>query len=116
MSRNEINENTPPLLIAGLTCLFCMPIVFLTTRPVIWLSTAPWVAWLLGSFFIVVPLVVTFIVLYRSAWHDELPQARRIISVVLSSFVILVADVLLVGAVLVIGCLIAGLSRVMGGN
>lgn len=116
MSRNEINENTPPLLMAGLTCLLCMPVVFLTTRPVIWLSNAPWVAWLLSSFFIVVPLLATFIVLYRSAWHDDLPQVRRIISVVLSSCAIFVADVLLVGAVLIIGCLIAGLSRVMGGN
>ena len=116
MSRNELNENTPPLLIAGLTCLLCMPVVLLTTRPVIWLSNAPWVTWLLGSFFIAVPLVVTFVVLYRSAWHNDVPQVRRVISVVLSSCVIFVADVLLVGAVLVIGCLIAGLSRVMGGN
>ncbi|HTV40924.1 MAG TPA: hypothetical protein VMF08_10130 [Candidatus Sulfotelmatobacter sp.] len=116
MSRNEINDNKPPLLTAGLMCLVCVPVLFLTTRPVVWLSNGPWVAWLLGGSFIIVPLAVTFIVLYRSAWHDDRPQVRRIISVAVSSCIIFVADLLLVAAVIIVGCLIAGLSRVMGGN
>jgi hypothetical protein len=116
MSRNEINENASPLLIAGLACLLCMPVVYLVTRPVIWLSSAQWVPWLLASIFLMAPFSVAFMVLYRCAWHEEQPRVRRILTVIVSACIIVGLDLLLMGAFAIVGGFIAGSSRVMGGN
>ncbi|HXC34320.1 MAG TPA: hypothetical protein VNV43_00495 [Candidatus Acidoferrales bacterium] len=117
MSRNEeINGHTSPLVIAGLVCLLSMPAVYLATRPVIWLSSAPWVPWLLAVIFVMAPFMVAFAVLYHCAWHNDQPPARRILSTVVSSCIIVGIDLLLTGAIVIIGGFIAGTSRVMGGN
>jgi len=116
MSRNEpLNENGPLFFIAGLVCLGCFPIIYLTTRPVVWLHMA-WTEWLLQALFTMVPLSVTFIILYYSTWHEERPKIRRIASAVLSSCVIFGVDLFVVILLAVGGCLIVGLGRVMGGN
>ena len=117
MSRNEpLNENGPVLLIAGLAGLMCLPIIYLATRPVIWWLHVSWVGWLLPALFIILPLSVTFIILYWSAWHQEWPKIRRIVSVALSSCVILGVDLFLVILLMIAGGLVAGLARAMGGN
>ena len=116
MSRNEINENASPLLLAGLACLLSMPVVFLVTRPVIWLLHAPWVPWLLSGIFLMAPFTVAFMVLYRCAWHEDRPRARRIIATTVSAWIIVGLDLLLTGALALVGGFIAGSSRVMGGN
>lgn len=116
MSRSEINENTSPLLIAGLVCLLSMPVIYTATRPVIWLFSGPWVPWLLAVVFAIAPVMVAFTVLYRCAWHDDRPPGRRIVSTIISSCIIVGVDILLTGALVLIGGLIAGTSRVMGGN
>ncbi|HEV2320585.1 MAG TPA: hypothetical protein VGV18_12590 [Verrucomicrobiae bacterium] len=116
MSRTEQNENTSPVLIAGLACLLCLPVLYLATRPVVWLFSAPGTAWMMAAIFAVAPLTVAFMVLYRCAWHDDRPRARRFLSIIACSCIIYGVDLLLAAAVVMIGCLIAGLSRVMGGN
>ena len=117
MSLNgQINGRMPLFLIAGLACLFCVPVIYLATRPVIWLLHAQWIAWLLMGLFVLVPLSVTFIILYRSGWHEERPTFRRILSTAFSSCLIFGVDLLAVGALIAAACLIAGLARVMGGN
>ena len=116
MSRDEINESAPPLLIAALVCLLCLPAIYLATRPVVWLVNGVWVAWTLAAIFTVVPLAVTFLFLYGCAWRQELPRFRRMISALVSACIIFGVDLLLVAALVAIGCLIMGLSRVMGGN
>ncbi|HEY1787167.1 MAG TPA: hypothetical protein VGJ73_03385 [Verrucomicrobiae bacterium] len=116
MSRNEINENASPLLIAGLACLLCMPAVYLATRPVVWLFSARWAPWLLAGIILIAPFMVAFTVLYRCAWHDGQPRARRLLATVVSSCIIVAIDLLLTGALALIGGMIAGTSRVMGGN
>lgn len=116
MSRNDINENTSPLLIAGLACFLSLPIVYVTTRPVAWLFDAPWVAWLQLGVFTIAPVMVAFLVLYRCAWHDDRPRSRRILSTILSSCVIFGVVLLLLSAIAIVGCVVVGTSRVMGGN
>jgi hypothetical protein len=117
MSRNgQMGENMPLFLIAGLAGLFCTPIIYLATRPVVWLSHAGWVPWLLLGLFIIVPLSVTFIILYESGWHEEPPRSRRIFSAIFSSCMIFGVDLLAVGAVIAAACLITGLARAVGGN
>lgn len=116
MSRNEINESTSPMLIAGLACFLSLPVVYLTTRPVVWLINAPWMAWLQLGIFAIAPVTVAFIVLYRCAWHDDRPRVRRILSTILSACLIFGIVLILISAIAIIGCVIAGTSRRMGGN
>jgi hypothetical protein len=116
MSRNEINGNTSPLLLAGLVCLLSMPVVYTVTRPVIWLFSGPWVPWLLAVIFAVAPFMIAFMVLYRCAWHDDRTPGKRIFSTSLSACIIVCIDLLLTGALVMIGGFIVASSRVMGGN
>lgn len=116
MSRNDIDENTSPLLIAGLACFLSSPVIYLMTRPVVWLSSAPWVAWLQLGIFAVAPVTVAFMVLYRCAWHDDRPRTRRILTTILSACLIFGIVLLMIGAIAIIGGLVAGTSRKMGGN
>lgn len=118
MSQDEINGNgnASPLLMAGLACLLCMPAVYFATRPVIWLFSAPWVPWLLAGLSLAAPFAVAYLVLYRCAWHEDRPRARRILGTIVSSCIIVGIDLLLIGALAVVGALITGTSRMMGGN
>jgi len=117
MSRNEpINENGTLFFMAGLVCLACLPVIYFATRLVVWWVHMPWVPWLLVFLFILIPLAVTFIILYSSAWHQEWPRARRIVSAGLSSCMIFGVDLFVVALLVIMGCLIIGLTRVMGGN
>jgi hypothetical protein len=117
MSNNEpIEKNVPPFFIAGLAGLLCLPIIYVATRPLLWLSHAQWAEWLLLTLFILGPIVVTFMVLYVSAWHQELSRVRRMLSMIFSSCIIFGVDLLFLGFIIVVACVILGLGRVMGGN
>lgn len=110
MSRNG-QMDMPLSLMAGLACLFCVPVIYLATRPVVWLTHEQWIAWLLMGLFVLVPLSVTFIVLYRGGWHEERPKWKRILSTIFSSCVILGVDLIAVGALLAAACLLSGIVR-----
>lgn len=117
MSNNEpMDKNVPPFFMAGLACLLCLPVMYLATRPLLWLLHERWTEWLLLTLFIAGPLTVTFIILYRSTWHQEFTRARRVLSMILSSCIIYGVDLLLLGFVITLGCVIFGLGRVLGGN
>jgi hypothetical protein len=117
MDDNEIMDGkAPPYLIAGLVCLLCLPVIYLATRPLIWLLHARWVVWPLFTLWTLVPIAAAFVVLYRSTWHRDWPKNQRFFSMIFSSCVIFGVDLLLVVMLLAAGCLIAGLTRVMGRN
>jgi hypothetical protein len=117
MSTNEpMKENGPLFLMAGLACLMCLPIVYLATRPVIWWLHASWIAWPLLALFTVVPLAVTFTILYSSAWHSEWPRMKRVLSAAFSSCFIFGIDLFLIVLLIVLGGIIVGLGRAMGGT
>ena len=117
MSKNEyLNGDKAPLFIAGFACLGSFPIIYLATRPVIWMLHVAWLEWLLLPLFTAVPIIVTGIILYCSEWHQGLSKSRRLISVIASSCLIYGVDVLFIIFMVIIGCLITGLSRTMGGN
>jgi hypothetical protein len=112
MSRKgEMNGRMPLFLTAGLACLFCVPVLYLATRPVVRMVHLDWMVWPLMGLFIVVPLMVTFIILYRSGWHEERPKFRRIVSTIFSSCVIFGLDLVMVGVLLAVTCLLSGLVR-----
>ena len=78
-------EDGPPIVLAGFGCLLCLPIIYFATRPVVWAIHAQWVYWLLSALFILLPMSVTFTILYRSLWHREWPGSKRILSLILVS-------------------------------
>jgi hypothetical protein len=117
MNRNqEINGGSAPFLMAALACLVCLPIMYITTRPLLWVLHGQGVEWLLLSLFTTVPLLVTFLILYYSPWHRSSPRARRIFSSIFSACLIFGVDLLFVVFTVIVGCLIVALSRTMGGN
>lgn len=117
MSDNEHMDGKAPLfLMAGVACLLCLLLIYLVTRPLIWLLQARWAVWPLFTLWTLIPVSVAFAILYRSDWHREWPRVRRIFSMILSSCIIVGVDLLVLGFLVVMGCLIMGLGRVMGGN
>ena len=117
MSCNEpMNGNRPLFVMAALAGLACLPIVYMATRPIIWLLPVPWAAWVLMPLFLVIPPMVTFIILYCSTWHQEWPRAKRIFSMAASSYIIFGVDLFVIGLIVVIGCVMLGLSRAIDGN
>jgi hypothetical protein len=117
MSDNgKMDEKVALFLMAGLACFFCLPAIFLATRPLIWLLHISWLMWPLFAIWTFVPVSAAFAVLYRSGWHREWPRARRIFSMILSSCIIFGVDLFLLIFLIVGVCLIMGLGRVMGGN
>jgi len=117
MNRNEqINGASAPFLIAGLACLASLPILYVATRPLLWVLHSHWVAWPVLTLFTFVPLSVSFLILYSSAWHRGSSPARRVFSAIFSSCLILGVDLLFIVFTVLVACLIVALSRTMGGN
>ena len=103
MSNNEqTEESQPPIGLAGLACFGCLAVVYLATRPFIGFLDRWEIQWLL---YISIPIVVPFIILYRSSWHRELPSVTRTLSMILSSCIIY-------GVVLIAGALIVAIASV----
>jgi hypothetical protein len=80
---------------AALACLVTLAFISWINRPTLDLVESGWARWLIYA---PVPLLVTFLILYRSNWHREDTGAARMGSVLLASGMIL-AGVLLAVAV-----------------
>ena len=106
------DENKPPILIAGLACLFSLPIIYFATRPLIWVVHAAWMQWLFALLFTLLPMSMAFTVLYRSVWHREWHGLKRILSLILMSGMIFCAALFIIAVMLGIGCLNTGMNRV----
>lgn len=108
MSNNEQPEaSRPPIGIAGISCFGCLPVVYLATRPFIGFLDKWGIQWLLYTS---IPILIAFIVLYRSSWHRELPTVTRILSMLLSAVIIFTV------ALLFVGLLMAGICIFIGGD
>jgi hypothetical protein len=108
MSNTEQTETSqPPIGIAGFSCFGCLAVVYLTTRPFIGFLDKWGIQWLL---YISIPILVAFIILYRSSWHRELPAVTRTLFMLLSAVIIFVA------ALLFAALLMAGVCMFIGGD
>ena len=117
MNPNEqTNGNTPPMAMAGLAGLVCLPLIWMAASPLWKLHNARLAEWLALASFVLIPMSVTFVVLYLSSWHRESPRVRRIVSMILSTCLVYCVDVLVAGLLVVMGCLAIALTRVVGGN
>ena len=113
------NEQTPeaqsPLqhafAIASVACFASLLIVCWAARPAAdWLATT-WAGLLVYA---IIPISVTFIILYRSCWHREILGAARTCRLLLLSCAILAGVSVATGVMLFI--LSFGLMAMTGGN
>lgn len=97
-----------PVVMAGLACLACCPIAYWAAGPVMELL-APWWAKLL--FYSLIPVLVTFLVLYRSEWHREMASLARNGCLVLLSCLIFVSDLVIIMLIISVLSIFVGINR-----
>ena len=120
------NEQTPEvqspsqraIVIASIACFISLIIFYWVARHAVELLEVRWIEWLVYA---IIPISVTFIILYRSCWHREITGAARTCSLLLISCIILGGDLIAVGAMLCMAvsfiCMIAFcVNGVSGGN
>jgi len=97
-------DGRPPVGISLLACLACFGIVFAVARPAEALFSTGWIELL---YYPLLPVAVTFMILYRSCWHPEITGAPRTCSLLLLSSVIFCGVFLAWGMMLATGCFFA---------
>lgn len=116
MNDNEqTSQDQSPLqrafTIASTACFVSLIIFYWVARPVVERLQVRWVELLVYA---IIPLSVTFIILYRSCWHREITGAARTCSLLLLSCVILSCEFVAIGIMLCIG--LFGFNAITGGN
>jgi hypothetical protein len=56
------------IVIASLVCFGSLAFIYWAARPAVELLGIPWVEYLIYA---IIPILVTFTILYRSGWHRE---------------------------------------------
>src|ERR1017187_1857993 len=120
------NEQTPEvqsssqraMVIASSVCFASSFCFYWAARPAV---SELQVWWMESLVYAIIPISVTFIVLYRSYWHREITGAARTCSLLLLSCIILagevIATVIILCMVVVFFCLIAfGMNAFNGRN
>lgn len=115
-AEGQTNESTPPVVLAALGGLLCLPVIRILTNPVGRFVNARLAEWIIVAAFVLVPTAVAFVILYRSSWHREYSKFRRVVSVLLSSCAVYCVDLVAAGGLLLIACLMIALTRAVGGN
>ena len=101
MKKDEhIEKVEPPIGLAGGVCAISLVASLFGIRYLSHLFDAQ--GWMTWFFAVSIPASLTFIVLYRSSWHRELPKTTRVLSMILSALII--CAVVLLVAVLVVIC------------
>jgi hypothetical protein len=101
---NEIDQQSEvqsPLqravVIAAIACFVSLAFSYWMGRPAVGLLEDRWAELLAYA---IIPMAVTFIILYRSCWHREIMGAVRTCVLLLLSWVILLGVLLAVGVML----------------
>ena len=101
----QVDEVQSPLqravVSAFIASFLSLLVVYGVVHPVVELIQVGWVGWLGGLACAIVPIVVTFVILYRSCWHQEIIGVARTCSVFLLSSAILVGVLFATGFMLV---------------
>ena len=99
------NEQTPEvqspsqriIVIASFACLVTLTFFYWYAGPAVKLLDVWWAKLLVYA---LIPVLVTFIILYRSGWHREVAGPRRTCSLLLFACAILVGVLFAIGAML----------------
>lgn len=98
MSQNEQpSEVQSPIGVASFVCFVSLAFVYLTARPVVSRLQVWWAELLVYAF---IPILATFIILYRSCWHREMARVAR------TPFLIWLSCVIFGGVTIFIGIII----------
>ena len=99
------------MVIAAIACFISLLVFYSVARPVVELLEVFWEELLAYA---IIPMAVTFIILYRSCWH------REIVGVARTGSLLLLSSVILIGVLLAIGVMFSLLwfcyNAVSGGN
>lgn len=101
-------EAEPPIGMAALACLICLAVAAITMSLLLPVLNFLWVK---GFTYLLVPMAVTFRILYRSEWHRELARGTRILSMLLSAGIIFCVDIGMIVAAIAAACLFMGITR-----
>jgi hypothetical protein len=99
------------VILASFACFVSLAFCYWAARPVVDSIEVPWIEFLAYA---LVPMAVTFMILYRSGWHREIFGAKRTCSLLLLSFTILSGVIL--GSSLLLYVAMFGLNALSGGN
>jgi hypothetical protein len=99
------------VILAVFACFVSLALIYWASRPLVNQLEVPWIEFLAYA---LVPMAVTFMILYRSGWHREIFGARRTCSLLLLSFTILGGVIL--GSSLLLYMAMFGLNALSGGN
>ena len=105
---DESSERQPPVVMAALACLICCPVMYWAAGPAMDRLEAWWAKLL---FYSLIPLLVTFITLYRSCWHREMAGAARTGCLVVLSCVIFCSDLVIIGILVAVFSIFVGINR-----
>src|ERR1019366_9431443 len=74
------------IVIASISCYVSLIFFYWAARRVVELLEDRWIELLVYT---IIPITITFIILYRSCWHPEIAGAARTCSLLLFSYIIL---------------------------
>ncbi|MEI9864010.1 MAG: hypothetical protein WDN00_05550 [Limisphaerales bacterium] len=101
MSKEQISEVQNPLqkaiVYSSVACFLCMILLNTASRTLLVPLHTSLIRWL---FFIIVPILTTFVVFYRSCWYEETSLPMRILLLMLLCFNIYVGVLLGMGITL----------------
>ena len=119
MSVMNDNEQTPEdqsplqrvIVAASIACFASLMLFYWVGKPAIELLEVRWIELLVYS---VIPISVTFTILYRSCWHREITGAARTCCLLLLSGIILGGELIAIGIMLCLAMF--WLNAMQGGN
>jgi hypothetical protein len=108
-------EVQPPLqravVMASIACFASLTFFYWVARPAVESIEDGWAEFMVYA---IIPMTVTFIILYRSCWHREITGIARTGSLLLLSCIILGSEVIAVGFMLCVAMFC--FNAIQGGN
>ena len=92
-----------PIGFSAWVCLACLALTYLVARPLVGLLD---VGWTILAMYGVLPVSVTFIILYRGCWHREITGVPRTLSLIFLSFIVFAGDLIASIILLILGALV----------
>jgi hypothetical protein len=96
------SEASAPIGVALFACLVCFGSIYWVTRSVVGLLAVWWAELLVYA---LIPVSVTFVILYRSDWHRGITGTKRTSLMLLLSSGIFCCAIFAIGMMLLLGCI-----------
>jgi len=97
-----------PVGMAAIACIVCFAFVFGATKSAVVRLGVWWVELLIYA---LIPIAVSFVILYRSHWHLEMARVARTSRLILLSCLIFCSEFLFFALLITAMCIFVGLGR-----